>query len=883
MAKRQPKKKTTPKKKPVTQKKSAAKNGDAEMLQSTPVSGLYEDWFLDYASYVILDRAVPYLDDGLKPVQRRILHSMKDLDDGRYNKVANIIGHTMQYHPHGDAAIGDAIVNLGQKDLLIDTQGNWGNIFTGDSAAAPRYIEARLSKFALEVVFNPQTTEWQLSYDGRKNEPVTLPVKFPLVLAQGVEGIAVGLSTKILPHNFIELCEASISYLKGRSFKLYPDFPTGGMIDVDEYDKGKRGGKIRCRAKIDILDKKTLVITELPYNTTTTSLIDSILKANSKGKIKIKQIEDNTARNVEIVIHLAAGINPDLAVDALYAFTNCEISVSPNTCIIVDDQPVFTDVHTVLKQSTDKTKALLKLELEIRKGELEDKWHLSSLEKIFIENRIYRDIEEEETWEGVIKAIDTGLKPFKKLLKRKVTEEDIVRLTEIKIKRISKYDSFKADELIKKIEDELKEVKYNLKNLVDFSIKYFQNLIDKYGEGKERKTEIKAFDTIEAAKVAVANVRLYVNAKDGFIGTSLRRDEFICECSDLDDIIAFTKEGIMKVVKVADKVFIGKGILYAGVFKKDDDRMVYHMIYRDGKGPKNYAKRFQVKGVTRDKEYDLTKGKNKGFVYYFSANPNGESELVEVRLKPKPRLRKKVFEFDFGEHDIKGRGAGGNLVSKNEIGRVLLKEKGVTTLGGRDIWFDPVTKRLNADEVGDYLGKFGGEDRVLVLYTDGSYELTTFDLTNRYEGKGEIAQVAKLSDNTVVTALHREGNTNLLYLKRFQIETQKIDVKFNFISESKGSSPLFISAYPGCEIEINWSKRRKKPTQIKVDEFIGVKGWKAIGNKVADEKIKNVMILDGVGWTEKQGWTKSKTAAGNSGKGSQTEIPFEIVDTRDSD
>ncbi len=883
MAKKKPKtnsKKKTPGRKK-TEPAPVPSRSSAEF--TTPITGLYEDWFLDYASYVILDRAVPYLDDGLKPVQRRILHAMKDLDDGRFNKVANVIGHTMQYHPHGDAAIGDAMVNLGQKDLLIETQGNWGNIYTGDGAAAPRYIEARLSKFALEVVFNPQTTAWQLSYDGRKKEPVTLPVKFPLVLAQGVEGIAVGLSTKILPHNFRELCEASISCLKGKPFKLYPDFPTGGMVDVEQYDKGSRGGKIRSRARIDILDKKTLVIRDLPFAVTTQALIDSILKANQKGSIKIKHIDDNTARNVEIVIHLPPGINPDLTIDALYAFTSCESPVSPNCCVIIDDHPVFTNVIDVLKLSTERTKDLLKLELEILQGELEEKWHMSSLEKIFIENRIYRDIEEEETWEGVIKAIDDGLKPFKKLLKRKVTTGDIEKLTEIKIKRISRFDSFKADELIRKIEEELKQVRFNLKHLVEYAVGYFEKLLDKFGKGRERKTEIRAFETIEAVKVAVANTKLYMNSADGFIGTSLKKDEFVCECSDLDDIIAFTKDGTMKVVRISEKVFVGKNIVFAGVFNKGDDRMVYHMIYRNGKDRRNYVKRFQVVGITRDKEYDLTKGKEGGFVYYFSANPNGESEIVTVKLKPKPRLRKTIFDFDFSTLEIKARSAGGNLISKFELGKVVLKEKGLTTLGGRDIWFDGVTNRLNADELGSYLGKFSGEDRVLVLYEDGSYELTTYELTNRYAGRGKIAQVAKLGSDTVISAIQQEGGTETLYLKRFAVETTTVDQRFSFVSEKKGTRLRFVTAYPGVSVEITWASKKKRPVIIQVDEFIDVKGWKATGNKISSEKIRKIEAK-GAAWIAGKETSNPVAVSGmgttNGKLFPDSEITFEIEDKR---
>ena len=706
---------------------------EEEMHDKRPVSGMYESWFLDYASYVILERAVPAIQDGLKPVQRRILHAMREMDDGRFNKVANIIGATMQYHPHGDASIGDAIVHLGQKDLLIDTQGNWGDIRTGDSAAAARYIEARLSKFALEVVFNPKTTEWQLSYDGRKKEPVTLPIKFPLLLAQGVEGIAVGLSTRILPHNFCELCKGSIEMLKGRSPKLLPDFPTGGMADFSEYNRGKRGGKVRVRATIEEYDKKTLIIKDIPFGSTTTSLIDSIIKANDKGKIKIKKVVDNTAQDVEILVSLAPGQSPDITIDALYAFTNCEISISPNACVIIDEKPHFMSVNDILRINTDQTVALLKRELEIKRDALLEKILFSSLEKIFIENRIYRDIEECETWESVISTIDQGLQPFKKQFYREITEEDIVRLTEIKIKRISRYDSLKADELMKKLEQDLKETEHHLANLTDYAIAYFKNLLEKYGAGRERKTEIKSFDSISAQVVAANNVRLYVNRKEGFIGYGLRKDEFITECSDLDDILVLRKDGVCKVSRISDKVFMGKDILYAGVFKKNDERQVYNMIYLDGKSGRSLAKRFQVLAVTRDKEYNLTKGTKGTKVLYLTANPNAEAESVTVYLTAGSKARKKVFDFDFASLDIKGRGAGGNIVTRYPVRKVALKSEGVSTMGGLDIWYDDTVGRLNRDQRGQFLGKFHGDDRIVVLYRDGTYELTDFELTNRYE------------------------------------------------------------------------------------------------------------------------------------------------------
>lgn len=857
-------------------------NGQAEdaMQDVVPVSGMYENWFLDYASYVILDRAVPYLEDGLKPVQRRILHTMKELDDGRYNKVANIIGSTMQFHPHGDAAIGDAIVKLGQKDLLIDTQGNWGNILTGDGAAAPRYIEARLSKFALEVAFNAKTTNWQLSYDGRKREPVQLPMKFPMVLAQGVEGIAVGLSTKIMPHNFRELCEASIAYLRGRSFKLYPDFPTAGMVDIENYNWGKRGGKIRCRARITEVDKKTLAITELPYGQTTSSLIDSILKANDKNKIKIKKIDDNTARDVEILVHLPSGVSPAIAIDALYAFTNCEVSISPNCCIIIEEQPVFTDVRTVLKQSTDKTVALLKLELEIKQRELEDRWHMSSLEKIFIENRIYRDIEEEETWEGVLTAIDKGLDPFKHLLLREVTQDDIIRLTEIKIKRISKFDSFKADEYIKGLEDQLEEVKHHLANLTDFAVDYFQHLLDKYGKDKERKTEIRAFENIKATQVVVANRKLYMNAADGFIGTSLRKDEFVTDCSDIDDIIVFLKNGTMKVVRVADKVFIGKNIIYAGVWKKGDDRTTYHMIYADSKDKRTYVKRFQVSAITRDREYPLTKSKKPGRVLYFTMNPNGESEIVTVKMKSGNRLKRPVFDYDFAELAIKGRGAGGNLLTKFPVSRIELKAKGVSTLPGRDIWFDDAVNRLNTNEIGQYLGEFQGEDRILLLFSDGSYELTTYDLTNRYEGKGRIAEILKLEADTVVSAVHQDGESGRIYVKRFQIETSKTDAKYSYISENEGSRLLFVTAKPGPVVKVKYSRKTIEDQELVLEEFIDVKGWKAAGNKLTDEKLRKIEL---VSFREPEPKAPAEATGEAFVAKNPKDIPFEVVDSREED
>lgn len=873
---------------------------------SLPVSGMYENWFLDYASYVILDRAVPYVEDGLKPVQRRILHAMKEMDDGRFNKVANIIGQTMQYHPHGDAAIGEAIVNMGQKDLLIETQGNWGNLHTGDGAAAPRYIEARLSKLALDIAFNPKTTTWGLSYDGRKNEPLTLPMKFPLVLAHGVEGIAVGLSTKIMPHNFCEICKAAIAYLKGRSFELYPDFLTGGMVDVEGYNWGKRGGKIRSRAKVTELDKKSVVITELPFGQTTQSLIDSIIKMNEKGKIKVRKIDDNTAQNVEIVVHLPAGVTPAVAIDQLYAFTACETPISPNCCIIVQDSPVFTDVREVLRISTDQTKELLRRELEIRKAELEDKWHMSSLEKIFIENRIYRDIEEVETWEGVLVAIDNGLEPFKYLLFREVTRDDILRLTEIKIKRISKYDTFQADEHIRDLEKELEEVKHDLANLVDYTIKWFQYLLDKYGKQYPRLTEIRTFDQINAVQVVLASHKLYVNKAEGFvgIGTSLKKDEYVGDCSDIDDVIVFLGNGTMKVIRVADKAFVGKDIIHCAIWKKNDERTTYHMVYTEKKEGWTYAKRFHVNSITRDRDYILTKSGKPGKVLYFSAMPNGEAETVIVKMKPNDLLRKKVFDYNIGELSIKGRAAGGYLITKHAVHKVEFKSKGASTLSGINVYYDETVKRLNTDGNGVLVGNFQGDDRILVLYAEGAYELTTWELTNRYEGRGKILEMTKLTPETVVSAIHMDGPTERNFVKRFRIETSSIDQKFSFINDGEGSKLQFATTKPGAVVSLNFSKKNMDPEEVNLEEFIDVKGWKAIGNKLTDEKLKKVELLrftepvapaapekDEEDDNEEEAELNNSTNDdnGNDNEGDTPEerparkpadIPFEIVDTR---
>ncbi len=809
------------------------------------LNGMYENWFLDYASYVILERAVPEAADGLKPVQRRILHAMSRLDDGRFNKVANIIGHTMQFHPHGDASIGDALVQLGQKELLIDTQGNWGNTLTGDSAAAPRYIEARLSAFAKEVVFNPKTTRWKLSYDGRNKEPVTLPVKFPLLLAQGVEGIAVGLASKILPHNFNELIDASIRHLQGKDFELYPDFLTGGMIDVSRYNEGLRGGKVRVRARISQRDKKTLVISEIPYYTTTSSLIDSIVAANDKGKIKIKKIDDNTAENVEIVIYLASNVSPDQTIDALYAFTNCEMSISPNSCVILDGRPQFISVKQILRANTDRTVSLLKQELEIRLGELEDQWHNASLEKIFIENRIYLLIEKCETWECVLSTIDKGLEPYKKLLRRAVTHDDLIHLTEIKIKRISKYNAFKAEDQIKKVEEEIEEVKNHLEHLVEYAINYFKQIKKKYGKGRERRTEIRNFDTIQANRVAVANQKLYVNREEGFAGTGLKKDEFVTDCSDIDDIIVFREDGTFVVTKVAPKVFVGKKVIHIDVFKKNDDRTIYNMVYRDGRQGKYYVKRFAVKGVTRDKEYVLTRGAKDSKVVYFSANPNGEAEVIRVNLRPKPKMKKTHFDFDFKALAIKGRSSQGNILSKTPIRNIVKREEGVSTLGALDIWYDETVRRLNNDERGKYLGAFKGEDKILTLLSTGEFKLTGFDLSTHFDD--EMVHIEKFDPEKVITAVYFDGAQGFYYAKRFSIDPATgTDRRYAFIPESKGSRLVFFSLdqRPRLEMEINTKNSREVLTEIiLLADFIGVKSFKAKGKRLSNKEVKKVKPL----------------------------------------
>lgn len=817
---------------------------DSSLHGSVPVTGMYKDWFLDYASYVILERAVPAIEDGLKPVQRRILHAMKEMDDGRFNKVANIIGQSMQYHPHGDASIGDAIVNMGQKDLLIETQGNWGDVRTGDGAAAARYIEARLSKFALDVVFNPQTTDWQLSYDGRKREPVTLPVKFPLLLAQGVEGIAVGLSTKILPHNFRELIEASIELLKGNSPQVLPDFLTGGLADFSDYQEGLRGGKVKVRARIEEDANKTLLIKEIPFGTTTDSLIDSILKANEKGKIKIKKVVDNTAQDVEIQIQLAPGVSPDVTIDALYAFTDCEVSISPNACVIIDEKPVFLTVNQILKYNTTQTKELLRKELEIRKGELLEKLLFSSLEKIFIENRIYRDIEECTTWDAVLEAIDRGLDPYKPDFYRTIVQEDLVRLTEIKIKRISKFDTFKADELMKRLQDELKEVNYNLKHLTDFAIAYYQNLLDKYGKGRERKTEIRAFDTIQAAVVAANNAKLYVNRVDGFVGFGLKKDEYICECSDLDDIIAIRRDGKLVVSKIQEKLFMGKDIVYVGVFRKNDERMTYNFIYLDGVSGRSMVKRFQVGGVTRDKEYDLTKGTKGSKLLYLTANPNGEAEVVTVYLTQGAKARVKVFDFDFAEIEIKGRAAGGNILTRYPVRKVQFKMEGKSTLGGLNIYYDASVGRLNTDARGKQIGNFLGDDKILVCYKNGDYELTSFELTNRYEPT-EVLLIQKFDPLKVLGAVYFDGSTKGFFVKRFLIETTTLNKRFNFITEHKQSYLKLVTTDAQAQVSVTFLKGKvEEQMDYDLEMLIDVKGWKALGNKLSANEVKDLRLIE---------------------------------------
>lgn len=813
----------------------AKENIDRRVFENeTGVQGQYKNWFLEYASYVILERAVPALEDGLKPVQRRILHSMKEMDDGRFNKVANIIGQSMQYHPHGDASIGDALVNLGQKDLLIETQGNWGDVRTGDSAAASRYIEARLSKFALEVAFNAKTTEWQLSYDGRKNEPVNLPMKFPLLLAQGADGIAVGLSTKILPHNFCELIDASIKYLRGKKFELYPDFQTGGMIDISGYNEGKRGGKVRVRAHVEELDKKTLVIRDVPYGVTTTQLMESITKANEQGKIKIKKVTDVTAKEVEIHIDLAAGISPDITIDALYAFTDCEVSISPNACVIENNKPRFMGVQELLRSSVDNTKNLLQRELEIRLSELEDKWHYTSLEKIFFEEKIYKELEQKhETWEYVIEAIDKGFTPFKKKLKRAIEREDILKLTEKPVRRIYRLDINELNQQIKGIESDIQEVNHHLDHLTDYAVAYFDNLLKKFGKGRERKTEIKEFDTIQVKQVAIANTKLYINRAEGFIGTGLKKDEFLCECSDYDDIIAFTKAGVMKVVKVSDKTFIGKDIIHAAIFEKNDERTTYNMIYLDGKSGVSYAKRFNVTGVTREKEYDLTKGSEKSKVHYLTANPNGEAETLKIVLSPNCTARIKELDFYFEELEIKGRSSMGNQVTKYPIKTVKLKEAGKSTLAGRKLWFDDKFGRLNTDEKGQYLGMFEDE-KIIVIYHDGSYELTDTEITQRFEPE-KIALVEQFNPSKTITAVYLDADKGQYNIKRFKIETTTLKTQFVFIKEGKDNRLEAVTTEQEPILVVQTGKGQQiRKAKFKVANMVEVMGWKAVGAKLTD-------------------------------------------------
>lgn len=815
---------------------SAAKNKLTDVQNNdSGLHGQYKTWFLDYASYVILERAVPAIEDGLKPVQRRILHAMKEMDDGRYNKVANIIGQAMQYHPHGDASIGDALVNMGQKDLLIDTQGNWGDVRTGDDAAAARYIEARLSKFALEVAFNAKTTEWQLSYDGRKNEPVTLPMKFPLLLAQGADGIAVGLSTKILPHNFCELIEAAIKYLRGKRFELYPDFLTGGMIDVADYNQGKRGGKVKVRAHIGEVDKKTLVIKSVPYGVTTTQLMESIVKANDQGKIKIKKVTDNTAADVEIQVDLAPGISPDITIDALYKFTDCEVSISPNACVIVDMKPQFLGVQELLKLSTDKTKDLLEQELKIKLSELQEKWHYTSLEKIFFEEKIYKELEKKhETWEKVLEAIDKAFVPFKKQLRRDITREDIVKLTEKPVRRIYKLDIDELNAQIKGLEADIRQVKNDLNNLVDYAVAYYENLLKKYGKGRERKTEIRQFEVIEAKNVAIANAKLYVNREEGFIGTGLKKDELLFECSDLDDIIVFAKRGIMKVVKVSDKTFIGKDILHAAVFQKNDERTTYNMIYVDGATGVSYAKRFNVTGVTRDKEYDLTKGHEKSKVHYFTANANGEAEVVKVVLSPASSARIKEFDFYFEELDIKGRSSMGNQVTKYPVKSVKFKEAGKATLSGRKLWFDEKFGRLSAEEKGIYLGSFEPEDKVLVIYTDGNYEITDQEMTQKFDAE-KVLHIGKFYPEKIITAVYVDNEKKQYIVKRFKIETTTLKSKFLFIKEGNNNyvEAVTTDEEPILAVQQGRGEQIRK-AKFKIAKMVEVMGWKAVGAKLVD-------------------------------------------------
>lgn len=805
-------------------------HGD-ELHKVLPLTGMYKDWFLEYASYVILERAVPHLQDGLKPVQRRILHSMRRMEDGRYNKVANIIGHTMQFHPHGDASIGDALVQMGQKDLLIDTQGNWGNILTGDNAAAPRYIEARLSKFAIEIVFNPKTTEWMLSYDGRNKEPITLPVKFPLLLAQGVEGIAVGLASKILPHNFNELIDASIAYLKGQSFELFPDFPTGGFIDIQRYNDGLRGGSLRVRSRISKVDKKTLMITEIPFGRTTSSVIESILKANEKGKIKIRKVDDNTSANVEIVIHLALGVDPDKTIDALYAFTDCEIAISPNSCVIEDDKPRFLGVSEMLRISTDNSLTLLKKELQIRLAELEEEWHQSSLEKIFFEQKLYRLLEKDtETWEKTLEEVEKGFNPFIKLLRRSITRNDILSLCEKPVRKISRFDIKKIDEQIKSYEEELIQVKLNIENIVKYTIEYYKNIKKKYGVGRERKTEIRSFDIIQATQVVIANEKLYVNWEEGFVGYGLKKDEFVCDCSDIDDVIIFRSNGTYLITKIQEKAFMGKNLIHVNIFRKNDNRTIYNVVYRDGKNGPIMIKRCAITGVTRDKEYDLTKGALDSQVLYFTANPNGEAEIIRITLRPRPRLKNYIIDYDFSQVAIKGRDTQGNILTRFAIHKLVLKEKGVSTLGGLKIWYDEAVNRLNMDGKGRFLGEFRNGDRLIEITRSGMYRLSSSDLTTHFEDDAII--VEKFYANKVYSAVYYDAKQKSYYLKRFVFES--VLNLTNFTVEEAGSRLVCLSSHqhPRFEIKFGGAHKNRPVEIVNAEEFISIKGVKAKGKRL---------------------------------------------------
>jgi topoisomerase-4 subunit A len=830
-------------------KEGLSENGkDDNIHDIIPVSGLYENWFLDYASYVILERAVPAIEDGFKPVQRRIMHAMKEMDDGRFNKVANIIGSTMQYHPHGDASIGDAIVNIGQKDLLIETQGNWGDVRTGDSAAAARYIEARLSKFALDVVFNADTTHWQLSYDGRKREPVALPVKFPLLLAQGVEGIAVGLSTKVLPHNFCELIEASVAYLKKKKFELYPDFLTGGMIDVSNYNDGQKGGKIRCRARIEEKDKKTLIIREIPFSTTTTSLMESIVKASETGKIKIKKVIDNTARDVEIEIQLQPGTDPDITIDALYAFTDCEVSISPNACVIVNERPLFLSASDILRICTDQTKELLRLELEIKRKDLQEKIFFGSLLKIFISKGMYKIKEYEEAGsnEKTFDILHQLFKPFAKHFYRPIENDDFAKLIAKPLSSITRVDIKKEDEKMKDLQDEITNVDHHLEHLNDYAIQYYSNLLKNHGKGRERKTEIRTFDVISATTVIANNQKLYVNRTEGFFGYGMKKDEYVCDCSEIDDVIVFTKEGKCMVKKIGDKVFAGKDIIHIGIFKKNDERMVYNMVYADGTAGASMVKRFQIMGVTRDREYDLTKGNKGSRVHYMSANPNGEAEVITITLSPTSAAKIKVFNFDFASLEIKGRNSQGNILTKYPIKKIVLKSAGVSTLGGVKISYDEAIGRINTELKGKYLGNFKDEDSILTIYRDGSYELTNFELTNRYDAPN-LLLIEKFDPEKIVSAVYWDGDSKSYFVKRFKLETTTQGKKFGFIAEAEGSYLEVVSTHPSPEMEIQYAKSKNVTVPqevINLDEFIEVRGWKAVGNKLSTNKINNLTLLN---------------------------------------